>query len=86
MSTKLQTGINVSDIYMPLSSSWQSYAQTDWLEELSDVYEAKPDEGSDRTVFEKMGSAWQDYCIAENRGVPGEICLPLDGKHFGNRV
>lgn len=23
-----------------------------------------------------MGSAWQDYCIAENRGVPGKYAFP----------
>lgn len=69
VATQLSTGINLPDIYMPLSSSWQAYARAGWLEELSDVYDKKTDDG--RTVYEKMGENWQRYCIATDKGVKG---------------
>lgn len=76
VSTQLESGINLPDMYMPLASNWQSYALTDWLEELSDVYSAKPDGENGKTVYEKMSPAWQEYCIASNRGVEGKYAYP----------
>ncbi|MCI6734255.1 MAG: extracellular solute-binding protein [Clostridiales bacterium] len=74
VATQLSTGINLPDIYMPLSSSWQAYARAGWLEELSDVYDKKTDDG--RTVYEKMGENWQRYCIATDKGVKGRYAFP----------
>ena len=34
VATQLATGINLPDIYMPLSSTWQAYARAGWLEDL----------------------------------------------------
>lgn len=76
VSTQLSSGLNLSDIYMPLSSSWQNYALTDWLEELSGVYDSKPDGDDGKTVFEKLEPAWQEYCVASNRGVDGKYAFP----------
>ena len=43
LSTKLESGKNLSDIYFPLNSYWELYAYKGWLEPLDDLYEMKPD-------------------------------------------
>ena len=65
VSTQLSAGVNLSDIYMPLAHDWWLYAQNGWLEDLSDVYDAKADGEGGKTVYEKMIPIWQDYCETE---------------------
>ena len=76
VSTQLSTGYGLPDIYMPLGSLWQSYALNDWMEELSDVYNQKPDGESGKTIYDKMDPAWQDYCTAINGGEYGKYVFP----------
>ena len=76
VSTVLGAGVNLSDIYMPLSSNWQSYALNGWLADLKDVYNAKPDGENGKTLYEKMAANWQSYCEASNQGVVGKYAFP----------
>lgn len=75
MATKMEAGVNLSDIYMPLNSPWATYASYGWLEELSDVYAAKAD-GDDKTVYEKTDPLWQEYCTADYMGEEGKYSFP----------
>ncbi len=62
VSTKLQSGANLADLYFVLASNSLVYSQSGWLEDLSDVYASKPD-GEDRdTVYDKMKEKWQYHC------------------------
>lgn len=76
VSTLLGSGINLPDLFMPLSSNWQSYALNGWLADLEDVYNAKPDGESGKTVYEKMNGNWQKYCEASNKGTVGKYAYP----------
>jgi len=76
VSTQLGSGYGLPDIYMPLGSNWQSWALNDWIEEISDVYEQKPDGADGKTVFEKMNASWQDYCVAKNGNEYGKYAYP----------
>lgn len=75
LSTKLETGLNLSDLYMPLSSHWEAFASGGWLADLSDVYDAKP-EGEEKTVYEKTNDSWQQFCQAEYLGKTGKYAFP----------
>ena len=59
VSTKLDTGINLSDIYFLLASNSLNYSRSGWLEDLAEVYESKPDGENGKTVYEKMPEKWQ---------------------------
>lgn len=61
MSTKLETGKNLSDIFMPLNSAWETYAAQGWLEPLDDLYEMKPDGEGRGTNAEKMDEVYREY-------------------------
>ncbi len=62
VSTKLDTGINLSDVYFLLASNSLNYSRSGWLEDLADVYNAKPDGEDGLTVYEKMPEKWQYHC------------------------
>lgn len=72
VGTQLGAGVNLSDIYMPLAHDWQLYAQNGWLEDLSEVYDAKADGEAGKTVYDKMIPIWQDYCIAYGKAGEGK--------------
>lgn len=76
VSTQLSSGYGLPEIYMPLGSLWQSWALNDWIEEISDVYDAKPDGENGKNVYEKMNSSWQDYCVAQNGDSYGKYVYP----------
>ncbi len=73
VGVQLNSGRNLSDIYMPLAHDWQTYALNGLLEDLSDVYSAVADpdkevpEGEEPvTIYDKMLPMWQEYCYASN--------------------
>ena len=61
MSTKLDSGENLSDIFFPLNSAWEVYASKGQLEPLDDVYASKPDGESGKTVEEKTDENYKTY-------------------------
>lgn len=61
MATKLESGKNLSDIFMPLNSAWENYAYQGWLEPLDDVYAEKPDGETGKTNEEKMDDVYREY-------------------------
>lgn len=63
MASKLESGVNLSDIYMPLASNWQSYASQGQLENLDDLYNTKVP-GEEKTILEKINGSWKTYGIA----------------------
>lgn len=75
MPTKLETGLNVSDIYMALNSPWSTYASYGWVEEISDVYDTVL-EGETESIYQKMNPLWQEYCTSEYLGVEGKYAFP----------
>ena len=77
VSPQLSSQKNLPDLYMVLAHNWQDYALNGWIEELSDVYAAKPDGEDGKTVYEKMGSTWQEYCQTANaEQVIGKYAYP----------
>ncbi len=60
VSSRLESGINLSDIYFPLASNWYNYASLGYLENLDSLYEMTIP-GESRTVGEKITGAWQTY-------------------------
>lgn len=60
VASKLQAGVNLSDIYFPLASSWQSYAASGQLEPLDDLYNMQIP-GEDKKVGEKIRGTWETY-------------------------
>ena len=65
MSSKLEAGNNLDDIYYLLASPWQSYASLDQLENLDDLY-ATQVPGENRTILDKITGSWETYGIATN--------------------
>lgn len=61
MATKLESGRNLSDIYMPVGSMWEQYVFRGFIEPIGDVYSAYADEGDEKTVGEKMSESWRAY-------------------------
>lgn len=59
VSTKLDTGLNLSDVYFLLASNSLNYSRSGWLEDLADVYNSKPDGENGKTVYDKMPEKWQ---------------------------
>lgn len=66
MSSKLEDGANLDDIYYLLASPWQSYAALDQLECLDDLYNSTPD-GETRTILDKITGSWKTYGQAYNK-------------------
>ena len=64
VSTKLDTGLNLADVYFLLASNSNMYSRSGWLEDLSEVYESKPDGEDKPTVYEKMPEKWQYHSWA----------------------
>ena len=60
VSSKLESGLNLSDIYMVLASNWYSYVSLGYLENLDDLYKMTVP-GEDITVGKRMQGAWTDY-------------------------
>jgi len=71
LATKLESGKNLCDIFMPLNSAWENYAYKGWLEPLDDLYNTKPD-GENRTNLEKMDEVYAEYSSLETK----------DGTHY----
>lgn len=65
VSSKLEAGMNLSDIYFPLASNWYNYAALGYLENLDDLYNMTVP-GESVTVLEKINGAWTDYGKAVN--------------------
>ena len=57
VSTKLESGVGLSDIYFPLASNWYSYASLGYLENLDSLYEMTIP-GETGTVLYKISGAW----------------------------
>ena len=79
VATQLEAGMSLPDLYMPLGHDWQTYVFNGWLEEMSDVYNAKPDGEEGKTVYEKMIPSWQQYCIASDGTSEGKYSYPWSG-------
>lgn len=60
ISSKLESEVNLSDIYFPLASNWYSYAALGQLANLDDLY-ATTVPGESKTVGEKIHGAWKTY-------------------------
>lgn len=60
VSSKLESGMNLSDIYFPLASNWYSYAALGYLENLDSLYNMTVP-GEDKTVLEKITGTWREY-------------------------
>lgn len=60
VSSKLESGMGVSDIYFPLASDWYSYAALGQLANLDDLY-AMTIPGETKTVGEKIRGSWTTY-------------------------
>lgn len=59
--TKMESQRNLSDVFAPLSSSWELFAVKDYIVPITDVYNSKPD-GEDRaTLGEKLSGEWKRY-------------------------
>lgn len=65
MSSKLESGNNLDDIYYLLASPWQSYASLDQLENLDDLYSMTVP-GEERTILDKITGSWKTYGKAIN--------------------
>ncbi len=65
MSSKLEAGSNLDDIYFLLASPWQSYASLDQLENLDDLYNMTIP-GEEGTVLDKITGTWKSYGKAIN--------------------
>ena len=73
ITTTLNAGVSdsLSDIYMMGAQGWQNWALDGWIEELSDVYDAKPDGEDGKTVYEKLQPYWQTYCSTLGKAADG---------------
>lgn len=67
VSSKLESGRGLSDIYMILASPWYSYAANDKLASLDDLYEMQIP-GEDGKVIDKIRGTWKTYGKTTNRG------------------
>jgi len=76
MSSKLEGGTNLDDIYCLLASPWYSYAALDQLENLDDLYDMTIP-GETKTVGNKITGTWTTYGKAKNRGEEHYYVFPL---------
>ena len=76
MAQKLQTGKNLSDIYFTPHFDWETYAAQGVLTTLNDVFESKPDAGSDITIAQKMEEGYAEGCEFEKNGSTNYYVLP----------
>jgi len=65
MSSKLEAGTNLDDIYYLLASPWQSYASLNQLENLDGLYNSTIP-GESRNVLDKAAGTWKTYGQAYN--------------------
>lgn len=70
--TKLDSGKNLADIFIPLNSAWETYAYKGKLEPLDDLYEKKPDGETGKTVADLMDEVYREYCSLTTK----------DGEHY----
>ena len=70
--TKLDSGKNLADIFIPLNSAWETYAYKGKIEPLDDLYAMKPDGDGGKPIEELMDDVYRDYCSLETK----------DGKHY----
>lgn len=75
LATKLESGRNLSDIFFPLNSPWETYAYKGWLEPLDDLYEMIPD-GENKTNAEKMDEVYREYSKLSTADGTHYYCMP----------
>ncbi len=66
LSSKLEAGKNLDDIYYVLASPWQSYAALDQLENLDELYNTVIP-GEEITILDKINGSWKTYGQAYNQ-------------------
>lgn len=66
MSSRLEGGSNLDDIYYLLASPWQSYASLDQLENLDELYNTQIP-GEEETILGKLTGTWKTYGQAYNQ-------------------
>ncbi len=82
VSSKLEAGINLSDIYMPLASNWYSYAALGYLENLDGLYNMQVP-GEEVTILEKIQGTWKDYGKAVQNGQTNYYIFPWNDNVTG---
>lgn len=70
--TKLDSGKNLADIFIPLNSAWETYAYKGKIEPLDSLYEQKVDGEEGKTVAESMNEVYREYCSLTTK----------DGTHY----
>lgn len=75
MSSKLEAGSNLDDIYYLLASPWQSYAALDQLENLDGLYDTVVP-GEDEKIGDKITGTWKTYGQAYNGKELGYYIFP----------
>ena len=70
--TKLDSGKNLADIFVPLNSAWETYAYKGKLEPLDELFAQKPDGEDGLTVAESMDEVYREYCSLSTK----------DGTHY----
>lgn len=66
MSSRLEGGSNLDDIYYLLASPWQSYASLDQLENLDELHNTQIP-GEEETILGKLTGTWKTYGQAYNQ-------------------
>ncbi len=82
VSSKLEAGSNLDDIYYLLASPWQSYAALDQLENLDDLYNTTIP-GENRTVLDKITGSWKTYGQAYNQNEEHYYIFPTSTEVTG---
>lgn len=76
MATKLESGRNLSDIYMPVGSMWEQYVFRGFIEPIGDVYGAYAEESDTKTIGEKMSESWRAYGHITNQVYDDYFVMP----------
>ena len=75
LSSKLESGRNLSDIYFGLATNWQNWAAQGYLESLDDLYDSViPKE--EKKVSEKVDETWNVYSNTINAGEYHHYAFP----------
>lgn len=83
ISTKLKSGRNLSDIYMPVGSMWEQYVLSGYVEPIGDVYSAKAEDSDDKTILQKMSESWQNYGKIKNDVYDDYFVMPWNDNVTG---
>lgn len=76
IATKLEASRNLSDIYCPVGSMWEPYVYKGYIEQITDVYNSKPDGEEGKTVLEKLIGSWKTYGYVENDYLSDYYVMP----------